>query len=102
MTYQQTNDSEAAICGLKPSAFTGSPTADAEAHFDALADTYMTAVEYHGMALTVEINRPGNCLVDILDADGNCWLELLSEKALRQVRKLADEVVIDKTDWSAA
>lgn len=91
MTYQQTNDFAAAICGLKPSAFTGSPTADAEAHFDALADTYMAEVDYLGLNLTVEISRSGNYIVYILAKDGTDWYERLSEKALLEIRALADK-----------
>ena len=88
--YELANAMARTICGMPP-AFTSSPTADAEDHFDDLADTWEADVNYLGLKLHIEVSRSGNHIVDLIGEDGTGWYELLSEKALRQVRKLAEE-----------
>jgi hypothetical protein len=72
--------------------YSSSPTADAEDHFDAAANTFEAEVEYLGLTLTAEVTQDGR-LVDLLQADGTCWMEELSERALRKILFLAQEGV---------
>ena len=87
--YELSNAMARAICGMPPS-FTASPTADAEEHFDNAADTFLADVEYLGLKLTAEVDRSGH-LVDVLQADGTCLMDELSERALRKILALACE-----------
>ena len=89
--YVVVNAMAARICGMPPAFTSASPTADAEAHFDDLADTFAADVDYLGLKLHIEISRSGNHIVDLIGEEGTAWYELLSEKALRQIRKLAEE-----------
>lgn len=72
--------------------FSASPTADAEDHNDEAASTFFAEVDYLGLKLTAEVSLSGQ-LVDVLEtADGTCWYYELSESALRNILKLAQEV----------
>jgi len=81
----------ASLRGFIPSSWTANPVADASEHFDNLADTFSTDVNYLGLSLTVEVNRAGHLVDVVATDDGTGWRDELSERALRKILALACE-----------
>lgn len=69
--------------------YSNNPVADAAKHFDELADTFTTTVEYLGIEFDVEVNKHSLRCQDIIGPGGEDWFYEFSETARNNIARLA-------------